>query len=269
MCRNFPLSKFTTIKLGGESKVDFLYEKKDLIKLREKPLIVGGGSNLLVSDKGVNYAVINRLYGTVETADGFIVNSGERISTICALAKSRGLGGLEWACGIPATVGGAIASNAGAYGNQMSDIVEWVEVYRDGKTQLIANCECGFSYRRCNLDGFITQAKIKLYAQEKEQIEKNEKKFRTLRALAQPKGYSAGSIFKQADRPAWEYVEKVGLKGARIGGAFISEKHANFIINDGTATASQVYELILLVQKTVKKQFGINLEREIKLYGEF
>ncbi|MBR2988232.1 MAG: UDP-N-acetylmuramate dehydrogenase [Clostridia bacterium] len=264
------LGKFTTYGVGGESKVDILDSPTKLYLLDKKPLVIGRGANLLIADSGVECAVINRLVGVENTDDGFIARSGQSLTSLVSLAQSRSLGGLEWACGIPASVGGAIISNAGAFGREIADIVEWVEVYENGSITRLGRNEIDFSYRNSAINGFVTRAKLKLYGKDRKQIELETAKYRDYRIKTQPKGKSAGSVFKRVNGvSAGYYIEKVGLKGRRVGGAKISEKHANFILNDKDAKASDIYELIVLIENTVEKRFGIKLEREIKLYGEF
>lgn len=269
MCENLPLANFTTMRVGGHSKIYLLTSPAQLKCLDDANLILGLGSNVLIADSGVEKTVVNRLWGVSETQNGFVVYSGEKLGSLCSRAKVRALGGLEWACSIPATIGGAIATNAGAFGGEMANVVEWVEVYRDGKIDRLSAKDCSFCYRNSKIRGFIVRAKINLYPQNYDEICRSEEKFRHYRQKTQPQGHSAGSIFKRADLPAGYYIERAGLKGKRVGGAIVSNKHANFIINDGTATAGQVYELIKIIEQTVEKEFGVKLEREIRLYGEF
>lgn len=264
------LDKFTTLGVGGKSKVDFIQSPNDLHLIDEKPLVIGRGANLLIADSGINYAVINRLFGIENTADGFIVNSGQSLSSLVNLAYARSLGGLEWAYTIPASVGGAIISNAGAFDGQMADITEWVEIYKNGVLTRLYRNDINFAYRKSGIDGFVVRAKLKLFQKEQEQIAVAMEKYRQYRRLTQPQGKSAGSVFKRVNgTSAGYYIERAGLKGKKIGGAVISEKHANFILNLGGASARDIYELIVSVEEKVKQEFGLALEREIKLYGDF
>ena len=248
------MKELTTFRIGGKAKYFFVAKsEKDLIeavkfaKDNRLPFsIFGGGSNLLVSDKGFK---------------GLVVKTGKPL----ALYVPKGL---EWAAGIPGTVEGAVYGNAGAFGKSMKDEVESVKVFdvKTGKTAIFKSKDCKFAYRssifkkKKNL--IILSVKIRPKKSNPEKI----KEYLRIKKKRQPLSYpSAGSIFKNPSKySVAELIEKCGLKGKIIGKAKISEKHANFIVNLGGAKAKDVKSLIGLVKKEVKKKFKISLEEEIQ-----
>lgn len=269
--RNILLKNYTTFRIGGPAKYFFVAgTKNDLLKaltvakkLGLPFFILGGGSNLLVSDKGFN---------------GLVIKFGQPLS----LYVSKGL---EWAVGIPGTVQGAVCSNAGAFKKSMKDVVESIEVFdmKTGKVKIFKNKDCRFSYRNSifkrkkNL--IILSVKIK----PKKSNTKKIKQYLDYRKKTQPLNLpSAGSIFKnpknfsagelgEEDKSsssrlaAARLIEECGLKGKRIGNVKISEKHANFIVNLGNGKAKDVKKLINFVKGEVKNKFGIALEEEIQI----
>jgi len=251
--RNILLRDYTTFKIGGRAKYFFAAKTKteliSAIKLaKEKKLpffILGGGSNLLVSDRGFN---------------GLVIKFGQPLS----LYVSRGL---EWTVGIPGTVQGAVWGNAGAFKKSMKDVVESVEVFNTetGTVKIFKNKDCQFSYRnsifRKKNNLIILSVKIKL----KKNNTKKIKQYLNYRKKTQPLNFpSAGSIFKNPNGfSAGELIEKCGLKGKKIGNVKISEKHSNFIVNLGNGKAKEVIKLIKLIKQKIKKKFGIELEEEI------
>lgn len=252
--KNISLKKYTTFQIGGKAKYFFVAKTKtDLIsaiKMAKKMnlpfFIFGGGSNLLVSDKGFN---------------GLVIKTGKPLALYV-------LKGLEWAAGIPGTIEGAVYGNAGAFGKSMKDVVKTVEVFdtRTGKIKFFKNKDCKFGYRdsvfkkKKNL--IILSVKIKLKKSDPKKIKEHLKQRKEKQLL----GYaSVGSIFvNPKGLTAGELIEKCGLKGKRIGNVKISEKHANFIVNLGKGKAKDVKKLINLIKKEVKKKFKINLEEEIQ-----
>ena len=253
---NIPLKNYTTFKIGGKAKYFFEAKtKKDLIKaitsakkLKLPFFILGGGSNLLVSDKGFN---------------GLVIKFGQPL----ALYVSKGL---EWAAGIPGTIQGAVYGNAGAFGKSMKDVVERVEVFDvdTEKIKIFKNKDCQFGYRdsifkkKKNL--VILSVKIKSGKSNLKKI----KEYLNYRKEHHPQLPSAGSVFKNVgETPAAILIHQAGLTGKKIGDAQISEKHSNFIVNLGKAKAKDVLKLIKLVKKKVKERFKINLEEEIQYLG--
>ena len=261
--KNVLLKKHTTFRIGGRAKYFFKAKtKKELIevinfaKRMKRPFfILGGGSNLLVSDKG---------YG------GVVIKFGRSLSSYV----SRGL---DWAAGIPGTIEGAVYGNAGAFGKSMKDIVKSVEVFdvRTGKVKTFKNKDCRFDYRdsifkkKKNL--VILLVKIKSGKSNPKKI----KEYLDYRRQHHPRLPSAGSVFKNpapshgvgrgiGDTPAAILIDQAGLTGKKIGQAQISEKHSNFIVNLGNAKAKDVRKLIDFVKKSVKNKFKVILKEEIQ-----
>jgi UDP-N-acetylmuramate dehydrogenase len=303
--KNVSLKNYSTFKIGGKAKY-FLIAKneKEILKgicwAKKKKIpffILGGGSNVLFSDKGFNGLLIklqNTQYEIRNTK--IIAEAGVPLQKLVLESAKKGLSGLENLAGIPGTLGGAIWGNAGAFGKEIGDLVEEV------KTLQIANCklkieklkkkDCKFGYRdsifKRKKNWIILEAILKLKKGKKKEIEKKIKEILKLRKEKQPLRFpSAGSVFKNLPMkkvpkkvrekfkekikngflPAAVLIEAAGLKGYQIGGAKISEKHANFIVNIKSAKASDVKELIEKIKKEVKKKFKIKLEEEIELVG--
>jgi len=280
----------TTFRIGGPAAI-FLEPSSEqqlsgiLGFLDEKgcaPVIVGRGSNLLVNDEGIDSAVIclGEAFSEVSISqkysfDGKVVvfaQSGASLTKLCRFCLEQGLTGLEFAYGIPGTIGGAIAMNAGAYGGEMKDVVAMVEhLTMDGRKEELTAAEADFSYRHSYYSDHsccITGAYFALEKGEKEEIRRLMEDYMQRRQSKQPLEYpSAGSTFK---RPEGNYasalIDQCGLKGATVGGAQVSQKHAGFVINTGNATAKDVLELVEVIKKTVKEKTGYCLECEIKLF---
>ena len=235
---------------------------------------------MLVSDEGFNGLVIkiqNTKYGVVNGK--IMAEAGVPLGQLVNVAKNLGLVGMEWAAGIPGTVGGAVYGNAGAFGKSMKDIASKVEVYdvKTGKFKIITNKDCRFSYRESifkkkkNL--IIVSVILKLKNGKKSEIEGMIKEHVDYKIKTQPLNYpSAGSVFKNPKNfyasfaySAARMIEECGLKGKKIGDAKISEKHANFIVNLGKANEKDIKKLINFIKKEVKKKFGVVLEEEIQL----
>ena len=285
--KNVSLAKYTTFKIGGPAKYFYIAKtKQDLIKAikaaKELGLpffVLGGGSNLLVSDKGFDGLVINFQFSIsnfLPLKAGFkvVVGAGLPLGKLVSASAEKSLTGLEWAVGIPGTIGGAIRGNAGAFGSSISDIVKEVEVF-DVVELRIKNYElsdCEFEYRdsifKHNSNLIILSAEIQLKKGDKKVIENKIKKNLQQRKKTQPLGFpSAGSIFKNPKGfSAGELIEKCGLKGKKINGAQISEIHSNFIVNLGKAKSKDVEKLIKLIKQKVKQKFGIVLEEEIEIF---
>lgn len=276
-----PMSKHTTFKIGGAAgayiKVGNLSRLSAVLKEckeSETPyFLIGNGSNILVDDSGLDCAVL-RLDGDFREIrliddETIYCGAGASLAYLCKFARNSGLSGLEFAWGIPGTVGGAIFMNAGAYGGEMKDVVCSVShITPDGEIGRLEGDDLCFGYRTSayRKNGYIiTGVTLKLKKGIPEDIQRSMDDYLARRNEKQPLEYpSAGSVFK---RPEGNYagalIEQCGLKGKSIGGAQISEKHCGFIINKSSASAKDVRELIKYVQDTVKEQMGYSLECEI------
>lgn len=280
------LSGYTTFKIGG--KADYLVEPQnasqiaELIKLCKKYdmpfVILGNGSNMLVSDQGYQGLVIHILNGMnrIVVEDNMITaQAGAQLIRVTHEAKDHDLTGLEFASGIPGTVGGAVYMNAGAYGGEMKQVIASVKVLdMDGNIYTIKGEDMQFSYRHSIVEEkqlVVLEAVFVLQKGEKAVIEEEMKRLAEMRRLKQPLEYpSAGSTFKRPEGYfAGKLIMDAGLRGASVGGAQIAEKHCGFVINTGNATAYDVMQLITFVQEEVHRQFGVWLETEVKTLGEF
>jgi UDP-N-acetylmuramate dehydrogenase len=302
---NVLLRDYTTFKIGGPARYFFIAKSKEGLKnailwAKKKKLlffILGGGSNVLFSDKGFNGLVIklqNTQYEIRNTK--IIAEAGVPLQKLVLETAKRELSGLENLAGIPGTLGGAICGNAGAFGKEIGDLVEEVKVLDVGSSKLevkkLRNKGCKFGYRdsifKKKEKWIILEAILRLKKGKKKEIEEKIKEILKLRKEKQPLEFpSAGSVFKNVPiekvskrirekfrekikdgfLPAGVLIEAAKLKGFQIGGAKISEKNANFIVNVGEAKASDVKELIEKIKKEIKKKFKIQLEEEIKLVG--
>lgn len=282
-----PMQKHTSIKIGGKAdifiKIETVEQLKHTLKImKEKKYpfyVIGNGSNLLVKDGGIRGAVLKIAIKEMkmeETEDSVIFEAGAGIPLIqlSQLALEKSVTGLEFACGIPGTLGGAIAMNAGAYGCEMKDIVYSSDYMDDkGNIKTISNKEHEFEYRKSIFmqnEGIIISSILKLQkgteTEIKEKMEENKKARIEKQPIDMP---SAGSTFKRGtDFITAKLIDECGLKGYQIGGAKVSEKHAGFLINIGNATAEDMLELITYVKEQVKEKFGKTIELEIKVIGE-
>ncbi|MBR4723883.1 MAG: UDP-N-acetylmuramate dehydrogenase, partial [Clostridia bacterium] len=238
--------------------------------------VMGNGSNILVSDKGIRGLVIqiSGNFSRYEISENLIkAESGALLSALSKAAQKSGLSGMEFAGGIPGTLGGAVYMNAGAYGGEMSGIVKSVTYLKNGEIKKIDD-GFGFGYRRsifADLGAVILEAELELKNGNPEEIKAKMEDYKTRRTEKQPLSMpSAGSVFKRPEGHfAGRLIEDAGLKGFQIGGAKVSEKHSGFIVNTGGATAKDVLALIRHIQKTVKEKFDVELETEVKIVGEF
>jgi len=281
---NEPLAKYTTFKIGGPA--DFFVEvekEEELIRLlkllRELNLpyfILGGGSNLLVADEGFRGMVIKMQNSKCKFQNDnskfkIICGAGYLLGKLVEKTAKIGLAGLEFAAGIPGTIGGAVRGNAGAWQQAIGDKVKRVKVLTpQEEIKWIEASNCQFSYRQSRFKKtkeIIWEVELELERGEKKEIKEKIKENLAKRAT-QPKEPSAGCIFVNP-KPfaAGQLIDKCGLKGARIGDAQISPKHANFIVNLGKAKAADVIRLIKLIKEKVKEKFGVNLKEEIFLLG--
>lgn len=279
------MKNYTTFKTGGVAKYaafpDSVAEVQCLVKkLNEYNIgyiVLGNGSNVLVADKGINEFVIflTELKGIAVYGNVIEVLSGNMMSEVAKTAQRNSLSGMEFMAGIPGTVGGGIYMNAGAYGGEIKDIIESVKcIDKNGEIVEYHKDDLHMSYRKSrffNSDEIIVSAAFRLISGDKDVILGKMKEYNQSRREKQPLNYpNAGSTFKRPDGYfAGKLIEDAGLKGYRIGGAMVSEKHCGFLINYDNATSDDIYRLILYVQKTVYDKFGVLLEPEVKLIGEF
>ena len=279
-----PMRHFTSMKVGGPA--DSLLFPKDMDELkkvvqyarrRKIPfLILGKGTNLVVRDKGVRGWVIALTQGMKKiVTEGEVVEAeaGSSLQRLVQFSVQKGLTGLEPFFGIPGTVGGGVAMNAGAWGAELKDVLLSVTLMKgDGEIVERSRSRLRFSYRGLAIppSWIILKGRFELKSGKKEEILERVRSYSEMRKRKQPLDYpSAGSVFKNPkEGPAGKWIEEAGLKGFRIGRAMISERHANFIINLGKAKAEEVIRLMEFVEKTVYEEKGISLEREVKVVGE-
>jgi UDP-N-acetylmuramate dehydrogenase len=285
LLRNESMKKHTSFRIGGPvdlmilpSELGHMQAALTILKKFDIPaMVMGNGSNLLVRDKGIRGAVIKIAdrYSKAEVKDNTIkAQSGILLSALSMLALEASLTGLEFASGIPGTLGGAVAMNAGAYGGEMKDVIQWVSILEeDGTLKVLDKEQLALGYRtsaiqdskRIVLETFMVLQKGD-YEKSKAVIQDLTRRRREKQPLSYP---SAGSTFK---RPVGYYAGKLiqdaGLKGMRVGDAQVSELHSGFIINLGNATACDVIELIEQVKKHVKEKFDVDLNPEVKIVGQ-
>ena len=281
--KNEPMSRHTTFKIGGNAdlfvKIKNIEELKSVIKTAKQNdvpyFILGKGSNLLVSDNGIEGAVIS-LDGldTVKISGNTVVcGAGASLRAVCIATQKASLSGLEFAYGIPGTVGGALYMNAGAYGGEMSQVVVSASVINaDGIESILSLNDMKLGYRKSvfkNSDMIITSVTFELKNGDKNEIKAAMDDFFTRRRDKQPLEYpSAGSTFKRPEGYfAGALIEQNNLKGVSVGGAEVSSKHAGFVINKGDATCCDVLELIKKVQDTVRSADNVDLEPEVIFVG--
>ncbi len=278
---NEPLSKYTSLRIGGPADL-FLFpdHNDDIVKLiaylnsgNIPSLIIGNGTNLLVSDSGFRGAVINlgNKFNKIEMRNSDIqVQSGVMLTRFVDFCINHKKQGVEKLAGIPGTVGGAIVMNAGAWGAQISDYIVDIEVIRNDEIIKVSKKDAGFAYRRSDFgNDIILSGRFNLPEGNIDEMLKARTEYLQKRNYSHPVNYpNCGSVFKN---PPGHYVakliEEAGLKGLKVGGAQISEKHANFIINTGDATAQDVVQLIKRTSGKVFEKFNISPELEIKLVG--
>ena len=281
---NEPMKNHTTFKIGGPAQyyvtpesVTQIQEVVSLCRDMNIPLhVIGNGSNILVGDDGVD-GVVLALFNTFsdyEIKDNVITaQAGMSLIKLAVIALREGLTGLEFASGIPGSVGGAVYMNAGAYDGQMKDVVTSVTVLDEaGDIRILGRDELDMGYRTSAVakhNMIVLQVIIELKAGDKEQIKDRMNQLSELRKQKQPLEYpSAGSTFKRPEGYfAGKLIADAGLKGYSIGGAAVSEKHAGFVVNMGGATAKDVVELTDYIKKRIIEQFGVTLELEIKKIG--
>lgn len=302
---NEPLREHSTFRIGGPARHFVSVDSNDMIekvvklatKAKAEFLVIGGGSNILFNDKGYDGLVIKAAGGRLKIKrDTIECDAGVPLAKAMGEAIGSGLAGLEWAAGIPGTVGGAVRGNAGAYGRDMSGNVIQVKVFRNGRTRNLKAKHCNFGYRTSmfqeagNTD-IILSVTLKLERSDREQLKEKVQEIVRERA---PKfaGFSAGCVFRNVEIgaeaarqfkakhqefpeqfvtygkiPSGWLIDQCGFKGRQVGGAKVSEKHAAVIINEGSATAENVMMLISLIKQKVRDEFGIQLHEEIELVG--
>ena len=281
-----PMAAHTTFRVGGPADVFVTVSEEEQLRKILKYLdltgwsyfLLGCGSNLLVSDRGYRGVVIrlDGAFGGVRV-DGRRITAGSSalLSQVARAACENSLCGLEFASGIPGSVGGGVRMNAGAYGGEMAQVVRTVRVmYKDGSIMELDNNTMEFGYRSSVLKDrpyVVLDVTMELEEGKKEEILERMKELAARRREKQPLEYaSAGSTFKRPEGYfAGKLIMDAGMRGARIGGARVSDKHCGFIINDGTATAADLAELIEEVTETVKEKFGVRLEPEVIFLGDF
>lgn len=279
------LSKYTTFKIGGPARV--LVEAKsdeEVLKLvrlfdemKEDYLIIGNGSNLLITDAGIERPVIvlDKNFSNIIMIDEVTLyaEAGASLKSLANKALELGLGGLEAISGIPGTVGGAVYMNAGAYGSEIKDVVTKIRYIKDDSIAEIDASEANFAHRKSIFQDkgyIILGAYFKLEKKDKKDIEEEQRDYTQRRKDKQPLEYpSAGSVFKRPEGYyASKLIEDAGLKGLSVGGAMVSKKHSGFIINTGSASFDDVVTLIEKVKAIVLEKFAVSLEEEIRIIHE-
>jgi UDP-N-acetylmuramate dehydrogenase len=276
-----PLAPYTSMKVGGPA--DYYIEPEDrqdlvdIVRYFQKNsfpyLMVGRGSNMIISDTGFQGAAINLESGlsSVRFEEGLVVaEAGARLTKLVDVCAQNALTGLEWAAGIPGSVGGAVVMNAGAHGSEMKDFVVDVDVLRMGEVTTVTREKAGFAYRTSAFTSdVVLSARFKLEPGNKEEIVQKKSELIARRNATQPLNLpNSGSMFRNPSGIfAAKLIEQAGLKGKRIGDAQVSEKHSNFMVNLGSARSEDIVRLIDLVRRTVYQNTGIQLELEVKLVG--
>ncbi len=280
------MKDYTTFRVGGEADCIILIQREEelekllpyLNRIEQEYFILGNGSNLLVGDKGYR-GVVLKFDGPMEqvAVDGtrITAKAGALLSQAASAARDHGLSGLEFAAGIPGSIGGGVVMNAGAYEGEMKQVVEEVRVMdRDGQITTLDNDTMEFGYRTSTIRNrafIVLEVVMRLTEGDREQIGARMEELAALRRSKQPLEYpSAGSTFK---RPEGYYAGKLimdaGMRGYRIGGAQVADKHCGFVVNTGKATAADIREVIEEVQERVRERFHVALEPEIVFLGDF
>ena len=284
---NVSLAPYTSARIGGPADYlitahtsDELAEIMVTIWQEHLPyLILGGGSNVLVGDRGVRGVTVLNRAKAVRFEDGsqprVWVESGVVFSNLANRCAAKGLSGLEWAATVPGTIGGAVYGNAGAFGGDIAGNLIWTELLTEASRERWSVEEMAYGYRtsvlkRGESKAIVLSAELSLKNATKEEVSAKIGQFSERRKSTQPPGASMGSMFKNPEGDyAGRLIEAAGLKGTRIGSAEISTVHGNFFVNDGTTKAADVRALIELAQKTVREKFGVVLELEVELVGEW
>ncbi|MDY6872517.1 MAG: UDP-N-acetylmuramate dehydrogenase [Chloroflexota bacterium] len=286
---NVSMTNYTTARVGGPvPALISIHDLDELVKAAQTlwdldvPFsVLGSGSNLLVSDKGLDRVILhNRAHNlkinTKSDSPSVIAESGAILGTVARQSALRGLSGMEWGAPVPGTVGGAVYGNAGAHGSDMANSLEMATILhaeqgiQDWPVEKLAYQYRSSILKREKMPVVILSAIFKVVHSSREEAWEKISAFQAYRKNTQPPGASMGSMFKNPpDESAGRLIEAAGLKGKRVGRAIISPTHANFIVNLEDATAQDIYTLMNLARETVKAKFGITLEPEIELIGEF
>lgn len=300
--KNVLLAPYTSLNIGGPAEYFFVAESEEALTQaiaeaqgRSLPVtILSGGTNVLIADRGIaGLVILNRIRGIEEDGMRLRAGAGTPVSEVVARSVSLGLAGLSWAGGLPGTLGGAIYGNAGTFQRAIGEVVESVRyIDENGEFRERSGSECGFRYRTSvfkeKLRGaVITSAVFALTRGDKEKLQQEMLEAIQWRNEHQPGALmTAGSFFRNAELPegfalpegkhpgqgsnkvpAGWMIDKLGLKGKQIGGAKVSEMHANFIVNDGDATAEDVRRLVAFIKEKVRERFGVELEEEVRYLG--
>ena len=282
--REEPLSRHTTFRVGGPAEylvtpqIAQIPQVVELCRRYDLPLtVIGNGSNLLIADGGLRGVVmeIGKSASGIRVIDeeDLAVSAGSLLSETAAFAAKEGLAGMEFAAGIPGSLGGAVVMNAGAYGGEMKDILSGVRVLTQrGEIRVRPADELDLSYRHSRMmdeQDIVLEARLNLTQDSTAVIRARMEELRKKRVEKQPLEYpSAGSTFKRPEGYfAGKLIEDAGLRGFRVGDAQVSEKHCGFVINRGAATAAQILELMQEVQRRVREHSGVDLEPEVRLLG--
>ena len=285
---DYPLARLTTIRAGGNAELfarpageDELVELLAWAREEAHPVeVVGSGSNLLVADEGVRGLVLKldgELTEMAREGTRIVCGGGMRLPSAAAKVARWGLTGLEFGINIPGTVGGAVRMNANAYGGELARVLEWVNVCGPEGTERRMPDQLGFAYRRSNLvpGEVVSRASFALEEADPERVKATLAEMRGKRREAQPSGIKTfGSTFKNPDDPAAEgrsagqLLDAAGARGMSVGGARLSEKHANFVENTGAATTADVLELMAAARRLIHERFGVVLEPEVQVLGD-
>lgn len=290
---NVPLARYTSARVGGPADLLVTVHSADELEtavslaysLHLPYFVLGGGSNILIADEGIRGLVVMNRAKTVRyrhSGAGVIctVESGMNLSSLARQCISKGLGGLEWAIGVPGTIGGAVVGNAGAHGGDMDSNVRAVTIWEPGRgTRIYSNEEMEYDYRSSILkqeqDKFrprrvVLSAELELHPEPVDVLTARAEGFTARRKQTQPGGASMGSMFKNPENYYAGYlIDTAGLKGLSIGGASISEKHANFFVTSGEATAEDIRALIAEAWNIVREKFGVEMDLEVELVGRW
>ena len=282
--RGEPMSRHTSLRVGGPAEIFVRIASDDdlrgaiaVARRHETPVfMLGGGTNLLVADRGIRGVVIENAWSEA-TADGTVVTaaSGTPTAHVAAIAARHGILGLEWMATVPGTVGGAVHGNAGAFGTETADVILDAELMDlNGDTWIAVKDELGFAYRTSALQGtpvIVVRARFQGTAGDRDTAVRRIKEMANERAAKQPLAQpNTGSIFRNPPGDhAGRLIEAAGLKGRRLGGAMVSEKHANFIVNTGDAKARDILDLMWVCRREVQERFGVELIPEVEVVGEW
>lgn len=280
---NVNLKNMCSMHIGGNGNLvcfpknekEIKYLVKFLNKTNQKYYILGNGTNTIFEDGGVKDVIIclKKMKGYKIKGKNIIADAGLNLFIFNNICKQNSLGGMEWSYGIPASVGGAVCMNAGAFGGEIKDFVEYALVLRDGRVKRIKSKNMGFGYRKSsilNSNDILIKACFKLKKDDINNIEREQKRILEHRKSIQPYGFfSAGSIFKKANHEsAGKIIDKLGLKSVKIGDIEISPVHANFFVNLGNGTSKDLHKLIDYVKDIALKTENVNLEEEVIFVGE-